>query len=163
VIGKLAAAAADATKGRLLLATLVLLWASAVLAAIVNNIPYVATMSPVVAELVHAAGGTAQAKALWWALALGADLGGNAAAVGASANVVILGLAERSGRRISFLGVHQVRAHCRRGHSQQRYAIPVAAPLRARGVTGTTDPGGTVPNLADPGGGGGRKSCTLLR
>jgi Na+/H+ antiporter NhaD/arsenite permease-like protein len=78
-----------------------LLWASAFLSAIVDNIPYVATMSPVVAELV-AAEGTDNGQVLWWSLALGADLGGNATAVGASANVVMLGLAERAGRRISF-------------------------------------------------------------
>jgi Na+/H+ antiporter NhaD/arsenite permease-like protein len=51
---------------------------------------------------VHAEGGNDQAQVLWWALALGADLGGNATAVGASANVVVLGLAERAGQRISF-------------------------------------------------------------
>jgi Na+/H+ antiporter NhaD/arsenite permease-like protein len=102
VIDNVATAAADATEGRLLLASLGLLWVSAALSAIVDNIPYVATMSPVVAELVHTAGNSNQSKALWWSLALGADLGGNATAVGAAANVVILGLAERSGRHISF-------------------------------------------------------------
>lgn len=101
VIDELASVAADASEGRLLGFTMVLLWASAALSAIVDNIPYVATMSPVVAELVsttHRDGG----QVLWWALALGADLGGNATAVGASANVVALGLAEKAGRRISF-------------------------------------------------------------
>jgi Na+/H+ antiporter NhaD/arsenite permease-like protein len=81
---------------------MLLLWGSAVLSAIVDNIPYVATMSPVVAQLVDANGGGPQSQVLWWSLALGADLGGNATAVGASANVVILGLAERDGRPISF-------------------------------------------------------------
>jgi Na+/H+ antiporter NhaD/arsenite permease-like protein len=102
VIGQVSRAAADAVEGRLLLASMVLLWGSAVLSAIVDNIPYVATMSPVVAELVNANGGGDSSQVLWWSLALGADLGGNATAVGASANVVILGLAERDGRRISF-------------------------------------------------------------
>lgn len=102
VVDTVAEAAAHATEGRLLPTTMVLLWGSAVLSAIVDNIPYVATMSPVVSELVHANGGGGQSRVLWWALALGADLGGNATAVGASANVVILGLAERAGRRISF-------------------------------------------------------------
>jgi len=102
VIGKLAQTAVDATEGRLPLTTMTLLWASAALSAIVDNIPYVATMSPVVAELVRASGSTSQSQTLWWALALGADLGGNATAIGASANVVVLGLAERAGRRISF-------------------------------------------------------------
>ena len=81
---------------------MVLLWASAGLSAIVDNIPYVATMSPIVAELVNADGGIGKAQVLWWALALGADLGGNATAVGASANVVVLGIAERAGHQITF-------------------------------------------------------------
>ena len=81
---------------------MVLLWGSAVLSAIVDNIPYVATMSPVVAELVNADGNTSQSQVLWWALALGADLGGNATAIGASANVVVLGIAERAGKKITF-------------------------------------------------------------
>lgn len=101
VIETVADRAADAVEDRLGLATFVLLWASAFLSAIVDNIPYVATASPVVAELV-AAEGTDQGQVLWWSLALGADLGGNATAVGASANVVVLGIAERAGRRISF-------------------------------------------------------------
>ena len=102
VIDTISEAAADATEGRLLLASIMLLWASAVLSAIVDNIPYVATMSPVVAELVEGAGGGSQARSLWWSLALGADLGGNASAVGASANVVVLGMAERARKPISF-------------------------------------------------------------
>jgi len=102
VIGQISKAAADAVAGRMWLATMVLLWGSAALSAIVDNIPYVATMSPVVAELANAAGGGRESQVLWWALALGADLGGNATAVGASANVVVLGLAERAGRPISF-------------------------------------------------------------
>jgi Na+/H+ antiporter NhaD/arsenite permease-like protein len=104
VIDSLAHAAINAVEGRLWPATLLLLWASAGLSAIVDNIPYVATMSPIVEELVHAEGGLDKAQVLWWALALGADLGGNATAVGASANVVVLGLAERAGHRISFWG-----------------------------------------------------------
>lgn len=102
VIGQLATALTEATRDRLALATFVLLWGSALLSAIVDNIPYVATMSPVVAELVSANGGTDQAQVLWWSLALGADLGGNATAIGASANVVVVGLAARAGKPISF-------------------------------------------------------------
>jgi Na+/H+ antiporter NhaD/arsenite permease-like protein len=101
VIDQLSAAAARATRGDLWVGSLLLLWVSAVLSAIVDNIPYVATMSPIVADLVHAEG-TPQGNVLWWALALGADLGGNATAIGASANVVVLGIAERYGRKISF-------------------------------------------------------------
>ncbi len=103
-IGHLADVAADAAEGRLAAASVGLLWGSAVLSGLVDNIPYVATMSPVVAELVQAEGGGPQAQSLWWSLALGADLGGNATAVGASANVVVLGLAERAGHRITFWG-----------------------------------------------------------
>ena len=101
VIEELSRAAVEATEGRLLVATMVLLWGSAALSAIVDNIPYVATMSPIVAEMVNA-DGTSQSQVLWWALALGADLGGNATAIGASANVVVLGIAERAGQKISF-------------------------------------------------------------
>ena len=101
VIELISQAATEAVEGRLLLASIGLLWGSALLSAIVDNIPYVATMSPIVADLV-AAEGTSQSQVLWWALALGADFGGNATAVGASANVVILGLAEGAGKPISF-------------------------------------------------------------
>ncbi|HEY3007320.1 MAG TPA: sodium:proton antiporter, partial [Micromonosporaceae bacterium] len=102
VIDKIARAAAEATEGRLLLTSMVLLWASAVLSAIVDNIPYVATMSPIVSELVASNSEHSAKEVLWWSLALGADLGGNATAIGASANVVVLGIAERNGARISF-------------------------------------------------------------
>lgn len=101
VIGQLSQAATDAVEGKLWGATVLLVGASAVLSAIVDNIPYVATMSPIVADLVQA-DGTPQGNVLWWALALGADLGGNATAIGASANVVVLGIAERAGKKISF-------------------------------------------------------------
>ncbi|MFG2002975.1 ArsB/NhaD family transporter [Spirillospora sp. NPDC048911] len=101
VIGDVSRAAADASEGRLGFATMVMLWGSAGLSAIVDNIPYVATMSPIVADLAQQHGG-GEADVLWWALALGADLGGNATAIGASANVVVLGIAARNGTPISF-------------------------------------------------------------
>lgn len=101
VIETVSQRAAEAVHGKPLVTTGVLLGGSALLSAIVDNIPYVATMSPIVADLAAADGGD-NTQVFWWALALGADLGGNATAVGASANVVILGLAERAGRRISF-------------------------------------------------------------
>ena len=76
---------------------------SATLSAIVDNIPYVATMAPVVYDLVGPAPGLEpQQQALWWTLALGADLGGNATAIGASANVVVTGIARRNGHPITF-------------------------------------------------------------
>ncbi len=102
VIERLGEAAIDAVGDRTFLAATGLLFGSAVLSGLVDNIPYVATMSPLVQDLVGAAGDPAQGKALWWALALGADLGGNATAVGASANVVVIGIAARNGHPISF-------------------------------------------------------------
>lgn len=83
------------------LATGVLLVLSAVVSAIVDNIPYVATMSPVVADL-SAAVPAQHGDILWWALAFGADFGGNATIIGASANVVAVGLAAKAGIKISF-------------------------------------------------------------
>ena len=83
------------------LATGVLLVLSAVVSAIVDNIPYVATMSPVVADL-SAAVPAQHGDVLWWALAFGADFGGNATIIGASANVVAIGLAAKAGIKISF-------------------------------------------------------------
>lgn len=80
-----------------------MLVASAVISAVVDNIPYVAAMSPVVESLVTTYPALGQDGALWWALALGADLGGNATLVGASANVVIVGIAARNGLHISFV------------------------------------------------------------
>ena len=103
VIGQLASSVTAAVDGRHLLATQGVLVGSAALSGLVDNIPYVATMSPLVQDLVgHSTTMTPQRGALWWALALGADLGGNATAVGASANVVILGIARRNGSPISF-------------------------------------------------------------
>jgi Na+/H+ antiporter NhaD/arsenite permease-like protein len=102
VIEEISRAATEATEGRLFFASMVLLWGSAVLSAVIDNIPYVATTSPVVAEMVRVNGDTDQSHVLWWALALGADLGGNATAIGASANVVVLGIAERAGKPITF-------------------------------------------------------------
>ncbi len=102
VIERLGEYAVEAFGDRYLLAATVLLFGSAVLSGVVDNIPYVATMAPLVADLVEAAPDPQQGEALWWALALGADLGGNATAVGASANVVVLGIAARNGHPISF-------------------------------------------------------------
>jgi Na+/H+ antiporter NhaD/arsenite permease-like protein len=80
------------------LTTMLLLWLSGIASGIVDNIPYTATMVPIVQEL----GASMPVGPLWWALALGACLGGNATIVGASANVIVAGLAERAGYPISF-------------------------------------------------------------
>lgn len=82
-----------------LLGTLVL-WVSAVASAFIDNIPFVATMIPLLQE----AGGLANIpmESIWWSLALGACLGGNGTLIGASANVIVAGIAERHGNPISF-------------------------------------------------------------
>jgi Na+/H+ antiporter NhaD/arsenite permease-like protein len=102
VIAQLAEAAARATGGDPLTATMLILFVSALLSGIVDNIPYVAAMSPVVLQLTEGIADPVQAEALWWSLAIGADFGGNLTAIGASANVVVLGVAKRSGFPISF-------------------------------------------------------------
>jgi Na+/H+ antiporter NhaD/arsenite permease-like protein len=100
LIEKVGHAATEAVGSHYLGAAAVLLGGSAVFSGVVDNIPYVTTMAPLTADLVLEGG--AVAKPLWWALALGADLGGNATAIGASANVVVLGIARRNGHPISF-------------------------------------------------------------
>ncbi|WP_039922060.1 SLC13 family permease [Amycolatopsis decaplanina] len=102
VIGDLAKLAADATGGNALLAVMLILGVSALLSGVVDNIPYVATMSPLVLGLTNDIADPTHSEALWWSLALGADFGGNATAIGASANVVVLGIAARAGSPISF-------------------------------------------------------------
>ncbi len=103
IIGELATSVTSAVGDRHLVAAQGILVGSAALSGLVDNIPYVATMSPLVLDLVGRAGHlTPPQESLWWALALGADLGGNATAVGASANVVITGIAKRNGYPISF-------------------------------------------------------------
>ncbi len=122
VIGDLAEQIGKVTEGRALLATMLILTVSAVLSGIIDNIPYVATMSPVVLELSKGVPDPTQAEALWWALAIGADFGGNATAVGASANVVVIGLALRAGHPISFW------EFTRKGVVMTAITIAVAAP-----------------------------------
>jgi Na+/H+ antiporter NhaD/arsenite permease-like protein len=102
VIGEIAEAAGRATGGDALIATMLILFVSALLSGIIDNIPYTAAMSPIVLQLSQGIDDPAQANALWWSLAIGADFGGNLTAIGASANVVVLGIAARSGSPISF-------------------------------------------------------------
>jgi Na+/H+ antiporter NhaD/arsenite permease-like protein len=78
------------------------LWVSAVLSAIVDNIPFVATMIPLVKNLAPVFGGADAVQPIWWSLALGACLGGNGTLVGASPNLVAAGLAEKMGVEFSF-------------------------------------------------------------
>ena len=102
VIGQIAQLAGQATGGNALPAAMGILVISALLSGVIDNIPYVATMSPVVADLTTTIADPVAAQSLWWSLAMGADFGGNLTAVGASANVVMLGIAAREGHPISF-------------------------------------------------------------
>ena len=99
IVGGIADALADAAAGRQDVATIGLLWFSAIASAIVDNIPYTATAIPVVERLIETG---AEPQPLWWALALGACLGGNLTIVGASANIVVANLAARDGHSITF-------------------------------------------------------------
>ena len=102
VVNQLARLATAATGGHALLTTMLILAVSFVLSGIINNVPYAATMAPIVGQLVPSMVGHVHPQVLWWALVLGTDLGGNLTAVGASANVVILGIARRADSPISF-------------------------------------------------------------
>ncbi|MGB9711367.1 MAG: SLC13 family permease [Thermodesulfovibrio sp.] len=89
--------------GNLTVAICLILWVSAIMSAFVDNIPFTATMLPIVAYLSKIIPG-AENNVLWWAVALGACFGGNGTMIGASANVVTMGIAEAAGYRISFFG-----------------------------------------------------------
>ncbi len=95
----------DVTGGNTVLLIIVLLWGSAILSAILDNIPFVATMIPIIAVM-QAQG--IDVAPLWWALSLGACLGGNGTLVGASANVVLSSIANREGYPISFMSFTKV-------------------------------------------------------
>ncbi len=98
LIAQVAEMALRLTDGNLALTSMLLLWLSAIASGIVDNIPYTATMIPIVENL----GQSMPVLPLWWSLALGACLGGNATLVGAAANVVVANVAEKSGHPISF-------------------------------------------------------------
>lgn len=99
IIESLANGLFQVTRGDRTLTSLALLWVSGAASGIVDNIPYTATVIPVVQGLGERG---ADVTPLWWSLALGADLGGNATIVGASANVVIASLAVRAGHPLTF-------------------------------------------------------------
>ncbi|MFH2013180.1 MAG: ArsB/NhaD family transporter [Pseudomonadota bacterium] len=90
------------SQGNLVIAICLILWVSAIMSAFVDNIPFTATMLPVTAYLTKVIPGAAESNVLWWALALGACLGGNGTMIGASANVVTVGIAEAAGYPIKF-------------------------------------------------------------
>lgn len=91
------------TGGDLNATAMVILWSSAILSAIIDNIPFVATMIPLIKAMAPTFGGPEGVMPLWWALSLGACLGGNGTLIGASANLVVAGFAERAGQPIRFV------------------------------------------------------------
>ncbi len=101
IIDELARAIVLSTDGDYVQTTLLILWVSGLFSGIVDNIPFVAAMIPVVQEFESY--GMVYLDPIWWSLALGACLGGNATLVGASANVVVAGLAEGAKQKISFV------------------------------------------------------------
>jgi Na+/H+ antiporter NhaD/arsenite permease-like protein len=103
LLGLAADALVSATGGHLPAAAYAILWGSALLSAIVDNIPFVATMIPVVKGMAPAYGGMDKIEPLWWSLSLGACLGGNATLIGASANLLVAGLGERNGVPFRFI------------------------------------------------------------
>jgi Na+/H+ antiporter NhaD/arsenite permease-like protein len=102
VVEQLARTATNVTGGNMLVTAMLILGVSAPVSGVIDNIPYVATMTPIVSELAATIHDHVHPDVLWWALALGADFGGNLTAVGASANVVMLGIARRADNPISF-------------------------------------------------------------
>src|SRR5262249_13809821 len=92
-----------ATQGDFATTTLAVLWGSAILSAFVDNIPFVATMLPLIKAMGPSVGGEGALLPLWWALSLGACLGGNGTLIGASANLVVAGLSERAGTPFRFV------------------------------------------------------------
>ena len=99
VIGQLAKLVIDMTKGHAIMTMMVLLWASALLSSVLDNIPFVATLIPLVLALGESG---IDVTPLWWAISLGACLGGNGTLIGASANVVLSGISGKHGYPISF-------------------------------------------------------------
>lgn len=106
IISRIAEIALDITGGDLTYTSLLILWLSAIVSAFLDNIPFVATMIPMIQDM--GAAGISDLEPLWWSLALGACLGGNGTIVGASANLIVAGLAAERGHRITFLGYMKV-------------------------------------------------------
>lgn len=100
LIKLLAQGVLDITGGNLAATTMAILWVSAIASAFIDNIPFVATMIPMIKDMGALSG--INLNPLWWALSLGACLGGNGTIIGASANVVATGMCERQGRKITF-------------------------------------------------------------
>ena len=103
-IGGIAELLTNVAGGASATTAIIVIWGSGIASGIVDNIPFTATMIPVIQDLAKAENlSEAETQPLWWALALGADFGGNLTLIGASANVVVAGMSERAGEKISFL------------------------------------------------------------
>jgi Na+/H+ antiporter NhaD/arsenite permease-like protein len=103
-IGGIAELLTNVAGGASATTAVIVIWGSGIASGIVDNIPFTATMIPVIQDLAKAENlSEAETQPLWWALALGADFGGNLTLIGASANVVVAGMSERAGKKISFL------------------------------------------------------------
>ena len=101
VIKAMAAEAIKITSGNVTASTMLILWLCAIASAFIDNIPFVATLIPMIKEM--GAMGMTNLEPLWWALSLGACLGGNGTHIGASANVVVAGMASAHGEKLSFV------------------------------------------------------------
>ena len=106
VIRMLAAEAIKATGGNVEATAILILWMSAFASAFIDNIPFVATLIPLIQDMGQM--GLSNLDPMWWSLALGACLGGNGTLIGASANVVVASMSAQRGRPISFLGFMKV-------------------------------------------------------
>ncbi len=106
IIKMLAQGVLDITNGDLVLMSLAILWVSAIASAFIDNIPFVATMIPMIKDMGAMSG--MDLMPIWWALSLGACLGGNGTIIGASANVVATGIAEEHGHKITFGGYFKI-------------------------------------------------------
>ncbi|MHC1728903.1 MAG: SLC13 family permease [Syntrophobacteraceae bacterium] len=102
LIQQIANVVLSASQGNLTVAVVMILWVSAIASAFIDNIPFTATMLPIVLFLSESFG-LPRDNVLWWSLSLGACLGGNGTMIGASANVVTVGMAEKAGYKISFV------------------------------------------------------------
>ncbi len=106
IIKNIALAMLDLTEGNIPMAGLLILWVSGIASATIDNIPFVATMIPLIQDMGTGLGlatDSPEINALWWSLALGACLGGNGTIIGASANVIVAGMAAREGNGFSYM------------------------------------------------------------
>ena len=104
ILGMLGQKFVELTDGSIEKSAMLIIWVSAVISSAIDNIPFVATMIPMIKSMEESMGGREAMMPVWWALSLGACFGGNGTLIGASANVIVAGMAQREGHPISFLG-----------------------------------------------------------